>query len=44
MASRHSFDDVSASVDMMEVKNAIEISKKKRLLLGMIFKGVVAKR
>lgn len=39
MASEHSFD-VSASVDMMEVKNALEVAKKE--LLGRYdFKGVV---
>lgn len=40
MASEHSFD-VSASVDMMEVKNALETAKKE--LSGRYdFKGVVA--
>ncbi|MBF6677304.1 YajQ family cyclic di-GMP-binding protein [Campylobacter sputorum] len=39
MASEHSFD-VSASVDMMEVKNAIEISKKE-IASRYDFKGVV---
>lgn len=40
MASEHSFD-VSASVDIMEVKNALEISKKE-ILNRYDFKGIVA--
>lgn len=41
MANEHSFD-VSTSVDIMEIKNAIEISKKE-ILSRYDFKGIVAK-
>lgn len=41
MANEHSFD-VSASVDIMEIKNAIEISKKE-IVSRYDFKGIVAK-